>query len=153
MSATHADLFALAQRFVGEIIERHGAADHPFIVWCHESTSLPAGTPDEVPWCSSFLNRLCWLLRLPRTKSAAARSWLSVGRAIPLGEAHVGDVVVLKRGPGESPGPDVLDAPGHVGLYAGSDGSAILILGGNQGNGVTVARFDSRRVLGVRRLI
>ena len=60
-------LLDLAMRFVGEIQKRPGGADHPFIVWCHESTTMGA-SPDEVPWCSSFVNRLAWMLRLPRSK-------------------------------------------------------------------------------------
>ena len=146
-------LYQLAERFVGEIVERPGASDHPFIVWCHESCGRE-DAPDEIPWCSAFLNRLAWLLRLPRSKSAAARSWLTVGVPIALAEARVGsDVVILQRGVGIQPGPEVTSgASGHVGLFAGSDGAWVLILGGNQANGVTIARYRVASVLGVRRL-
>lgn len=146
-------LFDLAQRFVGEVHERPGALDSPFIQWCHESCSLGPDTADEVPWCSSFLNRLCWQLRLPRSKSAAARSWLLVGQVIALHEAQVGDVVILRRG-GNTQGPEVIAAPGHVGLFAGADlmRGTVQILGGNQSDGVTVSGFKALDVLGVRRL-
>jgi hypothetical protein len=56
------------------------------------------------------------------------------------------------RGTGKQPGPDVTAAPGHVGLFAGLEGTHVLVLGGNQSNGVSVARFPVARVLGVRRL-
>lgn len=140
--------YDLAQRFVGEIKEQPGDKDHPFIVWCLSLTGINGH--DEVPWCSAFLNGICWMLRLPRSKSAMARSWLSVGTAV--NSPQIGDVVVLKRGEGEQPGPEVLNAPGHVGLYAGRSGRDIAVLAGNQGNAVTVAAFDSDRVLGYRRL-
>jgi uncharacterized protein (TIGR02594 family) len=117
---------------------------------------------DETPWCSAFVNYVCWLLRLPRSHSLAARSWLGMGRAVELDYARTGfDVVVLNRGLGQQPGPEVLDAPGHVGFYSsieegeptiGAPGPRIWLLGGNQGNAVTLASFDSSRVLGVRRL-
>jgi len=145
-------LFDLAQRHIG-IREIAGAKDHPLVVWWHALCGLP-DTPDEVPWCSSFINGMAWTLRLPRSKSAAARSWLTVGASVPLDEAEVGfDVVVLKRGSGRQPGPEVTaGAPGHVGCFAGREGQSVLVLGGNQGNAVSVARFPIADVLGVRRL-
>lgn len=146
------DLFRTAQRYVG-VREMPGYADHPFIQWCLMSCDTPPSTHDEVPWCSAFINRLAWELRLPRSKSASARSWLAVGSGVRLEDAVVGyDVVVLTRGGGEQPGPEVLAAPGHVGLYAGREGSSVLLLAGNQGNAVSVAAFPASRVLGVRRL-
>lgn len=146
-------LFELATRFIGEVTERAGAADEPFIQWCHASCGLSPDTPDEVAWCSSFQNRLAWILRLPRSKSAAARSWLTVGFPISVHEATAAnDIVILKRGSGEQPGPEVIAAPGHVGLFAGLEGDRVLILGGNQSDGVTLASFPASSVLGVRRL-
>lgn len=147
-------LFNLAQRFVGEVHEVSGVKASPFIAWCHESVA-GGFESDEVPWCSSFLNRLAWMLRLPRSKSAAARSWLTVGQAAPVAQAQVGDVVVLKRGPAPQPGPEVLHAPGHVCLFAGrgSASGTFHAIGGNQSDGVTVAVFKTIDVLGVRRLV
>jgi hypothetical protein len=61
--------------------------------------------------------------------------------------------VILKRGSGIQPGPEVTrGAPGHVGLYAGIEGENVLVLGGNQGNAVSLQRFQMKNVLGVRRL-
>jgi uncharacterized protein (TIGR02594 family) len=143
--------FDLAQRFIG-IKELPGEKDNPFIM---SMLSLDQGWPknDEVPWCSAFANYVAWLLRMPRSKSLRARSWLSVGRPVGLRDAKaVADVVVLKRGAGDQPGAEVLNAPGHVGFYAGEEGDRVLILGGNQGNSVSVAAFLADNVLGVRRL-
>jgi uncharacterized protein (TIGR02594 family) len=137
-------LFDVAQRLVGEIQERPGAVDHPFIVWCHESTTMGAAA-DEIPWCSSFVNRLAWLLRLPRSKSAAARSWLDIGESIRLEDARPGyDVVVFTRG--SSP------TSGHVAIFAGLEGNTVRVVGGNQSNAVTLAAFPRDSVIGVRRL-
>jgi hypothetical protein len=61
-------------------------------------------------------------------------------------------VVILKRGDGPQPGPEVLQAPGHVGLFHGLDAGGVRLLAGNQGNAVTVATFPRDQVLGVRRL-
>jgi uncharacterized protein (TIGR02594 family) len=137
--------FDLAQRFVGEVRELPGGAQHPFIQWCHLLCGLGEDQPDETPWCSSFVNAIAWQLRLPRSKSAGARSWLSIGETIGLPFAAVGyDVVVLRRG--------VHAWQGHVGFYAGATTSHISVLGGNQGNAVSVAPFPVTDVLGIRRL-
>jgi uncharacterized protein (TIGR02594 family) len=145
--------FDLAQRFVGEVKELPGAAHHPFVQWCHHLVGLGHDQPDETAWCSSFANGVAWMLRLPRSKSARARSWLAVGTVIPLSFASPGyDVVVLKRGLGAQPGPDVLDAQGHVGFYAGHTESLVHVLGGNQANGVTIQAFPIEQLLGIRRL-
>jgi uncharacterized protein (TIGR02594 family) len=145
--------FDLAQRYVG-IAEIAGDKDHPLVVWWLSLCGL-TDCKDETAWCSAFVNGIAWELRLPRSKSAAARSWLSIGRAVTLSEAEVGfDVVVLQRGTGKQPGPDVLTAPGHVGFYAGRGaGGKVLVLGGNQGNAVCVEAFDEKQVLGLRRLV
>jgi len=60
--------------------------------------------------------------------------------------------VILKRGPGEQPGPEVIDAPGHVGLFAGFDATRVLLLGGNQSDTVQVSQYARDRILGIRRL-
>lgn len=146
-------LLEFAQRFVGEVAERPGIADHPFIVWCHESCRL-MDTSDEVPWCSSFVNRLCWVYSLSRSHSAKARSWLTIGVAIPIAQATPGwCVVIMKRGAGVQPGPEDLNASGHVTLFAGMDGFDFFLgTGGNQRNNVTTERYPISQVLGVRRL-
>lgn len=99
-------------------------------------------TTDEIPWCSAFVNGIAWELGLPRSESAAARSWLAVGRDIPIDVAKPGfDIVILERGKG-----------GHVGFYESHDNFFVSMLGGNQGNKVSIASFERGRILGVRRL-
>lgn len=136
--------FQIAQRFVG-VKELPGDADNPFILsMLRLDASWPAS--DEIAWCSAYVNYVCWLLRLPRSKSLAARSWLDVGMPIALKDAKPdADIVVLSRG---------LDPKaGHVGFYAGQDAVWVSLLGGNQANAVGLAAFERIRVLGVRRLV
>lgn len=132
--------YDIAQRFVG-LKETPGATSNPAIL---AMLQLDGTWPkdDVVPWCSAFANWVAWLLRLPRSKSLAAKSWLAVGRPIPLEQAEAfNDVVVLTR-----------DGGGHVGFFAKLDGANVWILGGNQSDAVSVAPFPKNRVLGVRRL-
>jgi len=144
--------FQLAERFVG-IEEVYGSADNPQIL---AMLRLDATWPenDETPWCSAFVNYVAWLLRLPRSKSLLARSWLKVGMVVPYrDDAKIGfDICILKRGSGNQPGPENYTATGHVGFYAGHGKSNIYLLGGNQGNSVSVSGYDIDRLLGIRRL-
>jgi uncharacterized protein (TIGR02594 family) len=153
--------FELAQRFVG-LREISGPVSNAHILaMLRLDNTWVEG--DEVAWCSAFANYVAWLLRLPRSKSLAARSWLGVGMSIGLDQARPGfDVVVLKRGGADEPGPEILAAPGHVGFFAGlehparifgdPDNRQVLVLGGNQSDQVSVAPFSVQRVLGVRLL-
>lgn len=143
--------YDLALRYVG-MEEVSGRTSNPAIL---AMLKLDNAWPedDSVPWCSGFMNFIAWQLRLPRSKSLRARSWLRVGTPISLEDAVAGfSVVILKRGGGSQPGPDVIAAPGHVGLYAGVEGAKVLLLGGNQGDSVSIARYATSRVLGVREL-
>lgn len=142
---------SVARRFLG-VEEVEGMTSNPLVL---AMLRLDADWPkdDATPWCSAFVNFIAWLLDLPRSKSLTARSWLPIGSPVAIEEAAPGfDVVVLKRGGGNQPGPEVLDAPGHVGFLAGEAGLDVLVLGGNQGNAVTVARFPRSQVIGIRRL-
>lgn len=143
--------FTVAHRFIG-IKETAGATSTPIVLamlkldagWVHD---------DVTAWCSAFVNFVCFMLGLPRSKSLAARSWLLVGKSIPLSDAIVGyDVVVLSRGPAPQPGADVIAAPGHVGFYAGQGEGTVLLLAGNQGDAVSIASFPKSQILGIRRI-
>jgi uncharacterized protein (TIGR02594 family) len=136
--------YQLAARYLG-IKELSGAAHHPLISWWLSLCRYGLNAADEIPWCSAFVNGIAWELGLPRSESAAARSWLKVGTPVELKDAIAGfDVVILSRG--ASP------TAGHVGFYGGQSGQTVTLLGGNQSDAVTVQAFDRSKVLGVRRL-
>lgn len=151
---TRDHLFDLAQRYIGTA-EVGGSIDNPIILAALKLDLDWGDTEvhDEIPWCSAWANWIAWHCRAPRSKSVRARSWLEVGRGIHLDQAEPGDIIVLKRGKGDQPGPDVINAPGHVGFYAGRSGDLIEVLGGNQSDTVKVSRYPAKRLLGVRRLL
>lgn len=149
--------YDLAQRFVGTK-EVSGATANPTILsMLRLDDAWPAD--DSVPWCSAFVNYIAWLLRLPRSKNLAARSWLAIGVPVSLDDARVGfDVVVLKRGDHDA-GSDVVHAdgtfpPGHVGFFSHYDAfnNRVQVLGGNQHDAVSLQVFPVTKVLGVRRI-
>lgn len=129
-------LTALAEYGVREIPGIHAS---PRILQYHATTTLRA-TSDEVPWCSAFVN---WCMRecgIKGTDSAAARSWLAWGT--PLQLPKLGCVVVFSSARGA-------DA-GHVGFLQRSEQHWTYVLGGNQGNAVSLSPYETRSVLGFR---
>lgn len=153
--ANRFDLHAAAKRLVGMVRERPGKSNHPFIMWGHELCKLPEGTPDEVAWCSSGINVLCFVLGLPRSNSARARSWLNVGSPIALKDAQPGDIVCFKRGSGlGNAGPEIIEAPGHVAVFDSYDNTTrmIHVFGGNQNNQWSAGKFVEDSFLGARRI-
>ena len=142
--------YQFAERFRGEVKELPSAASSPLIQWFHELAGLGPNESDETAWCSGFVNAMAWLARVTRSKKANARSWLDVGQAVAdLSDAQVGfDVVVLRRFiNGMDNG-----VSGHVGFYAGHDDRFVYLLGGNQSDQVTLAKFAREAILGIRRL-
>lgn len=119
------------------VAELPGDRNNPRVVEYHASTGLGA-SPDAVPWCSSFVNWCMKRVGIPRTKSAAARSWLNWGEPTD----RPGGVAVLTRGPNP--------AAGHVGFYLGEREGSLYLLGGNQGDRVSIAKFPVARLLGIR---
>ena len=144
--------YKIASRFLG-MKEVPGTASNPQIL---AMLQLDGKWPqdDAVPWCSAFVNFICWLLGLPRSKSLRARSWLLVGEPVAsIEKAKQGDIVILKRGSGYQPGPDVIEAPGHVGFFSSHEsGDVFSLLGGNQSDSISIARYNTSRILGIRRV-
>lgn len=132
--------FALGKLGTAEIV---GDKDNPDIVEFHQATGLKA-QDDETAWCGAFV---AWSLQKAKVPynaahAASARSWLSFGQ--PLTTPRPGCVVVFWRGSRTA-------ATGHVAFYIGEDDKGrVWVLGGNQGNSVSIAPYPKDRVLGYR---
>lgn len=99
--------------------------------------------PQQLAWCAAFVNSTLKQSGLPTTGSNLARSFLGYGQ--PVNQPQRGDIAVFSRGDPNGP-------YGHVGFFAGYDPQGrIQVLGGNQGNSVSVAAYDPSRLLGFRR--
>lgn len=93
---------------------------------------------DETPWCAAFVGGCLEAVGLISSRFESARSYLAWG--IGLNTPVPGCIVVLERAGG-----------GHVGFVVGRDARGWLaVLGGNQGDAVTIATFDPARVLAYR---
>lgn len=133
----HARMLEIARAELG-VAEVPGGGDNPRIVAFHATTD-GGKEPDSVPWCSSFVNFCVEQAGVKGTDSKAARSWMKWGREAQ--EFFPGCVVVLERGAAPQ---------GHVGFFVGTENGRIRLLGGNQGDRVSIASFDPQLVLAIR---
>jgi uncharacterized protein (TIGR02594 family) len=94
---------------------------------------------DETPWCGVFVAAVMRLEGFdPPPAWYRARAWLDWGSTIR--EPALGCIAIFARG-----------GAGHVGFVVGNDEAGrLMVLGGNQGNAVSIAPFDRSRVLGYR---
>jgi uncharacterized protein (TIGR02594 family) len=94
----------------------------------------------KLPWCGAYVAECFRLAKVEPIPKAwyRAKEWLNWGEALPY--PCFGCVVVFTRTGG-----------GHVGFCVGKDKTGrLLVLGGNQADGVSIAPFDKARVTGYR---
>lgn len=133
--------FQEARRLVG-VREVVGPGNEPTIIdW-----ATKAGIDyrdDDIPWCGLFVAH-CVSTALSSEilpgNPLGARQWLKFGAPC---DPTLGSILVFWRGKRDG-------WKGHVGFYAGEDADAFHVLGGNQGNAVSIVRIGRDRLLGAR---
>lgn len=135
--AVDAPWMELARNLLGTK-EVPGNADNPEILTWYVDAGVPQ-EHDEVPNCAAFVGAMLKRSGYKPSGSLMARSYLEWGK--PLDKPRKGCIAVLKRG-----------APpaGHVGFVESWTSHTIKLLGGNQGNAVSVQSFSRASVLGYR---
>lgn len=117
-----------------------GDVDEKTIVQYSHDIGLMWINDDETPWCAIFV---WWVLM------KCGLSYKADARAVSLAEygtktttPQTGDLVVFVRKGGH-----------HVGFFLGyvDNGSRISVLGGNQGNQVSIAKYSLENILCFRR--
>lgn len=134
---------ARARKYLGTR-EIPGAKHNPVIVRWWEAVKA-SFRDDETPWCGAFVGGVLATntndIRAVKNP-ASARAWLQLPNR--LNAPAYGCVVVFWRGK-----PD--GANGHVGFVVGKDRHGnLMVLGGNQGDAVSIKPFSPERVLGYR---
>jgi uncharacterized protein (TIGR02594 family) len=133
--------FSVATHFKG-ITEVHGSVDNPKIVEMFRISGHSEIKDDETPWCAAFVGACLRLAGYRSSGSLGARSYQQFGE--DLGDhPRRGCIVVFWRGNPKA-------GTGHVAFYDHDDGDHIVVLGGNQGDAVTSARYPKSRVLAYR---
>jgi uncharacterized protein (TIGR02594 family) len=121
---------------VSEIV---GPKHNPIIMEWAKETNLRHYTNDEIPWCGLYLAIVMKRANREIVKDPLwARNWSKFG--IEVKEPMLGDVLVFSRGSG-----------GHVGIYIGEDSTSYHVLGGNQGDAVSIVRITKIRLITSRR--
>ncbi len=129
----------IARRHLGER-EIAGAKSNPVIAGFYRAVN-GANLRDEVPWCAAFVGACLGKAGLPDTDSFMARSYLRYGNK--LNKPQVGCIVVVWRGKKTA-------STGHVAFFLREVGGKIEVLGGNQSDSVSIARYAKSRLLGYR---
>lgn len=119
-----------------------GSKHNPVIMgWAKEVGLQSVYTADEIPWCGLFMAVIIKRAeRQPVKDPLFALNWNNFGA--PIKNPMLGDILTFTRNGG-----------GHVGLYVGEDAQAYHVLGGNQGNTVSVKRIAKSRLSQARRPI
>jgi len=140
----------LLPRTITEAMRLHGVAEvvgkgsnRTIIGWRDElnaaGVKISGFSDDDIPWCGLFAAIVAHRAgKLVPEGPLWARNWLKFGT--PVVKPSLGDVLVFSR-PGGG---------GHVGFYIGEDKTAFHVIGGNQGNRVSITRIAKARCIGVR---
>ena len=133
--------FQEARRLIG-VCEVVGPGNEPTIIDWAKKSGIDY-RDDDIPWCGLFVAHCvsCSLTNeLLPGNPLGARNWMKFGAPC---EPTLGSVLVFWRGKKDG-------WKGHVGFYAGEDKDAYHVLGGNQGNSVSIVRIAHDRLLGAR---
>jgi uncharacterized protein (TIGR02594 family) len=122
------------------VAETPGPSHTARVVGYYADVGHPQVTNDETAWCAAFLGACLERSGIPSTRSLMARSYLDWGR--PLRAFRHGAIAVLAR----TADPTL----GHVGFLVGETADAVILLGGNQRNRVSVESFPRTRLLALR---
>lgn len=129
-------------------IETPGPGNNPSIMTWAKKTGLAKQYHDDATaWCGLFMTYVSlqsgWDDHIP-TSPLLARNWQTFGKAVKT--PMLGDVLVFWR---ES----INGYKGHVGIYVGENADNYFVLGGNQGDKVSIAPKPKNRLLCARRCI
>lgn len=132
--------FELAKTEIG-VREAPGPANDARVLAYYADAGHPDIRSESVSWCAAYTCAMLERSGHASPKNLAARSFLQWGK--PLDHPEVGAVAVLTRG-------DPKSWTGHVGFVWAWDETRVWLLGGNQGDAVSVAAFPLSAVLGYR---
>jgi uncharacterized protein (TIGR02594 family) len=146
MSYNFLQTVGLLPKMVQEGLKLMGTAEIPgpqsnpvILAWADELGLDHIYVNDDTAWCGLFVAKVATAAGKPAVvKPLWARNWAKWG--VQADRPKLGDVLVFERGSG-----------GHVGLYIAEDATTFHVLGGNQGNTVSITRINKARLLAARR--
>lgn len=134
-------LYDLAKRYLG-VAEVAGPKSNPLIAEMFKTAPSWLDQDDsKTAWCGIFRGYLgLWTGTGVPKEHYRARQWLNWGQEVALKDAQRGDTVVTSREGGH-----------HVALFDRVESGRVYLLGGNQGNRVSIAPFPPSAIVSVRR--
>ena len=127
---------AEARRNLG-VREIKGSNHEPKILAWWKAIRRGGIKDDETPWCAAFVGGCLEAAGLMSTRFESAKSYETWGEY--LSAPAYGCVVVFTR-----------DGGGHVGFVVGEDKGNLMVLGGNQGDAVSIRAFPRARATAYR---
>lgn len=128
-----------ARELVG-LHEIVGSRHEPKVLEFFKEAGHPEIHDDETAWCAAFANAMLRRAGYAGTGALNARSFLNWGTKLT--EPKLGCIAVFKRGNSSW--------QGHVAFFLRDLGNHIEVLGGNQGNAVSIIRMPKAELLGYR---
>jgi len=114
--------------------EAPGSANNPLVVDMFKLAEHPQITADSVPWCAAFIAACLKKAGTPNEVARSLRLWAAayaqIGSPLPIQKPVWGSIGVKTRHGG-----------GHVGFVVAANKDRIWLLGGNQGDKVSIASF------------
>ena len=126
-----------------DLKEYPGSQHNPEIIKFFADSGHNWVQDDETAWCAAFVGSVLAQCGISGTNKLNARSYLKWGNSVDINNAKQGDVVVFWRGSKDS-------WKGHVAFYSEHDANNVYVLGGNQGNAVSIQSYPLSRLLDVR---
>lgn len=118
------------------LTEIPGTASNPVIMnWAKEVGAASYYSNDDTPWCALAMSHAAKAAGKPLPPDPlAAKNWAKFG--VGISRPMLGDVVVF---------------PHHVALYVGETATSFALLGGNQGDRLSIANFLKAGAIAFRR--
>lgn len=122
------------------VTETVGSVHNPIIMgWAKELGLEKVYTADEIPWCGLFAAIVIHRAGRPVVKDPLwALNWNKFG--VQVSKPMLGDILTFSRNGG-----------GHVGFYVFETPTHYGVLGGNQGNQVSIVQIAKSRLSMARR--
>ncbi len=136
------EIYNVAAKYLGTKELPGRATNQKIKAWIKLAADWLDQDDSSTPWCGCFRGGIGIETATGVPKDHfRARSWLSWGSAVPtVRDAIKGDTVVLVRTGGF-----------HVALFDRAVPGGVYLLGGNQGDSVSIAKFPLAQIEGIRR--
>ena len=138
-------VYDAAHAYLG-LKEYPGAEHNPQVIKDFATVGHGWVQDDETPWCAAFVGARLAECGMKGTGKLNARSYETWGEGVAFEDVQKGDVCVFWRKNKAGP-------YGHVAFFDSYDeeSNTIRVLGGNQGNAVSVAKYPYARLIALRR--